>query len=318
VCSVARIGALVLSVALVTLFALPAGSAAEPSRAAKELFFKLSVVSEGDAGTVRSTEWISDRTGLWRIEEQRRVSILTIGEQDETSDRSYGVYEAGEGWSVKAGSARFLGSVKRPVALEALLAYTSRKTAEQGIEVTTSQEGRTELRFRARGKSVVATILERNHAVYPRTSPLLRIPEQQIVRSETERYPGAAPEALPDAYWFGVALGRRELVTVVERTQRRPARRSFTLYYELPAARRKSSALPGQRAPAGEVRVVSTPRAGPLPARGRFVLRTGEPTRLLIGPRGFSVTTKTTLVTVSGRFRTAEVRPLARWLRPLA
>jgi hypothetical protein len=117
--------------------------------------------------------------------------------------------------------------------------------------------------------------------------------------------------------------------------------RSYIVFYELPSARGKSSALPGQDQPSWEIQVSSQPitlpaaqgaieaangRSGDLRyepwPRTTVRLRNGEKVVVIpdagegTGPirAGFLVITEETLVKVTGEFTLGEIRSLAEQL----
>lgn len=306
-------GRLLVSIAVLAL--LGAGSATSAERRVhKELLYKLEVNAVSSAGVQRSTEWVGAFSGFWRIEEGDDVHLYTAGPG---GDRTYAAYRPGAGFSVRTGSERFLGSLAdRSLTRAAVRAYAEGKASANGIEVRETPEGRTELRFRTRGYDVVATIVERAGLPGASSLDLFTIPESEVWSLDEERVPGGSPSD-GRAYWFGMKLGSRKLVTVVEHVQKRPTKKAeFRLFYELGAARGRSSAFFGETAPPGEVVVLNEPRsAGAM--RANVTLASGIKAQVSRRGSGFQVLTRRTAVTVTGPFGNARLAQLARRLKPL-
>ena len=328
--------------AVTVLLVLPAGSSlAGPSRAAKDLVYKLSV-SVAD-GRERATEWVT-WSGFWRSERPDGGIRMYTKTSRSAIHHSYATFYPNTGFSVRTGSAAFLGSaVDGSLALAAVKSYAGGNATRDEVEVTTTPEGKTQLRFTVRGLRVVATIEERTGLIDPTESATFRIPEQQVTSVTTERFPGERPAGDVRPYWFGMKFGQRRVVTTIEHARRRPIRELvYVALYELPSAGGRSSALPGQGAPVGELQVSSQPvkstlaqrainafkgsngglRYKPWP-RTTVKLRSGERVTVVpsrsegIGPvrAGFSVITKSTLVGVSGSVQLKNIPALARKLR---
>ena len=100
---------------------------------------------------------------------------------------------------------------------------------------------------------------------------LFAVPLDRITTTAREVDPGD-PTSLPvSPYWFGEALGNHSAVTAVEHETRltealraegwseRDATEDYIVFYELSAADGRSSALPDQNQPAGEIQVSSQP-----------------------------------------------------------
>jgi hypothetical protein len=334
-----------LGTASVLLALLPAAARPTPVRSAKDLIYQLAVVATASGSTQESTEWVAIASGAWRIETEGRIQIYTPTAGGVQSSREYASREPQTGFYVRTGSPEFLGPLAdRSLTRAALRSYLSGTAAGDGIEVGTSPDGRTQLRFRLGAVAVVATIVGQVGDAHVSATDLFEIPPDQITSSDAERYPGELPRLPVRAYWFGSTLSRRSAVIAVEHFDRRTATAAYSTLYELPSAGGKSSALPGTPRPAGEIQVVSQPIRSPLARRAiqafngkngelryrpwprtRLTLRTGE--RATVVPdrsegagkvrSGFHVLTKRTLVSATGSFRVGAIPALARRLKPI-
>lgn len=306
--------------------------------------YKLSVSVAG--GRERATEWVT-WSGFWRSEQPDGGIRMYTKTSRSAIHHSYATFYPNTGFSVRTGSAAFLGSaVDGSLTLAAVKSYAAGNATRDKVEVTTTPEGKTQLRFTVRSLPVVATIEERTGLIDPTESAIFRIPEQQVTSVTTERFPGERPAGGVRPYWFGMKLAQRRVVTAIEHAQRRPIKQLvYVALYELPSAGGRSSALPGQSAPEGELQVSSQPVKSTLAQRaikafngrnGDFRykpwprttvrLRSGE--RVTVVPSrseasgpvrdGFSVITKSTLVGVSGSVQLKEIPVLARKLMRLS
>jgi len=307
------------------------------------MVYKLSVTVAD--GREHATEWVT-WSELWRRERpDGGVQVYTKSSLS-AIHHSYASFYPNTGYAVRTGSAAFLGSAPHgSLTLAAVRSYTGGTAARDGVEVTTSPDGKTQLRFTVRGLAIVATIEERAGVADATASAIFAIPKEQVSSVTTERFPGERPAGDVRPYWFGMRLAQRRVVTAIEHSRARsPRELVYIALYELPSARGKSSALPGQRPPAGELQVSSQPvrstlaqrtirafngnngglRYKPWP-RTKVRLRSGERVTVVpsrserIGPvrDGFSVITNSTLVAVSGSVLLEDIPVLARKLTRL-
>jgi hypothetical protein len=147
---------------------------------------------------------------------------------------------------------------------------------------------------------------------------------------------GKRPSLPVKSYWFGTRVGEAQALVATQTRFHGPSYR-YDVFYELPSASGKSSALPNEVPPPGEIHAISTPLRGEVAARtvaqymvgehSRVVLASGETATFFPFPAsgysvaGFAVLTKTTLVHVLGPAVTPlveeEREELAARLRPL-
>jgi hypothetical protein len=295
------------------------------------------------------TEWIDLNSGQWRIEQGEETIIFT--------GDSYVTVSEADGVNVRTGSNAYLGPLAdRIISRRPLQSYFAGHAKEDGVTIATSADGKPQLRFRTGESSVRATIeagLSRDQA---ERMALFVIPPN--VRTTAREVPIGAPPTIPvRAYWFGPALEGRSAVIATEHYTpltkellsspgwtRRDEAVIHSTFYELAPAGGKSSALPDQDSPDGEIRVVSQPlsaqvaqvaieayngRNGDLEydpwPREKVVLADGEEAIVIAdradgsGPTfpGFAVITETTLVNVIAPVRSKDMAALARLLRPL-
>jgi hypothetical protein len=343
-CALLRLLVRGVLVALV-LTLLPAGPAAS-RRAAEGDVYRLVVTAKSKDGAEQWTEWVEPSSGQWRIEQAGRTYIYT--------GASYAILDRRQGAHVRTGSPLFLGTApNRAVSREPLRKYLAGDSA--GIEVTTV-DGKVELGFKRPEASMLAAIVEKIPPAEVQQRKLLVIPPDEVTSAVTERRVGLKPTLAVRAYWFGMRFAGRLATVAVEHfagpaargaSRTAPTGPSFAYhltFYERPSAAGKTSAYPGQRAPSGEVQVLSqsvtssvarrTIRAydgvnGELRTkrwpRSTIKLANGESATLVPDRSGgtgkvrmgFAVITRTTLVNVSGSFRLSQIPATAALLRPL-
>jgi len=171
------------------------------------------------------------------------------------------------GFSSRTGDAKFMGVLADgSLTLDALRAYAAARAAEAGIEVTTTQDGRTQLRFRKSGRDVTAVISEQHEIASP-TGDVFDLPDGEVVSLDTQRKAGQASGIGVRAYWPGRAVLGRTAAIAVDHLDRRVGTGVHFTLYELPAAGGQSSAIPGQKRPSGEIQVASEPRTATLAQR---------------------------------------------------
>jgi hypothetical protein len=342
------VAALLLAVALlatVACGATQADPAAQPQ--SRDGVYRLLVRAVDAPGT--RTEWIDVESGAWRIEEGEETAIFT--------GDSYVTMSALDGVAVRTGSSAYLGSLAdRAVSRPALASYLADAAKDAGVEVSATTSGKTELQFRAGAIPLKATIAERITAAEAAKRDLFTVPANPRTMA-TEVPVGVAASIPVRAYWFGPSVDGRDAVTAVEHFTpltdellsspgwgRRDGAIVHETFYELPSAEGKSSALPGQSAPDGEIMVVSQPLRAPVAQaaidayngtngdleyepwpRQTVTLANGEQA-VLIPDRGegtgrvrafFAVITATTLVNVVAPVATEDMAALAQQLRPL-
>jgi hypothetical protein len=294
-------------------------------------------------------EWVSPAGGQWRVELGDETVIF--------NGTSYIRTAEGEGTYVRTGSPEFLGYLRDMAASErAVRSYLRGTAAQEGVQVATTPSGQTELRFTHRGRAAVARIERFLSSQEVEAEQVFAEPAQ--VRTRATEMPAAEPSRLPvRAYWFGPTVADRAAVTAVDHhTPVTPELLAtpgwgptdeaivHMIFYEKPSAKGRSSALPGEMAPAGEFQVVSEPvdseaaksdiqafngRNGDLEyppwPREKVTLANGEEALVIpdmgegTGPvrAGFAVITPTTLVYVHGSVRLVDIPALAAQLRPL-
>jgi hypothetical protein len=309
--------------------------------------FKLHVRALNGPGL--RTEWIDVSSGRWRIEQEGETIIYT-GEAIVTDSGPDGV-------DVRTGSRTYLGPlVERTIAKRALRSYLAGSAGRAGVTVSTSAGGETRLRFRRGDIAIQATVKEVRSAAAADALGLFTPPTN--VRTWAREVAVGAKASMPvRAYWLGPTVAGRRAVTATEHytplTNELLASPGWgptdeaivhSTYYELASAGGKSSALPGQAPPDGELRVVSQPVEAVLARaaiaaynghngnleyeawpRQAIKLANGEPA-VVIPDRGesvgsmresFAVVTKTTLINVVGRIAVKDMPSLAAQLRPL-
>lgn len=337
---IAPLAALAVAIALIT------AASGAPAPVEGEVY-RLQVTATTAQGAESWTEWVAPVSGRWRIEADRTY-VYTGG--------AYVVLTGGDSAYVRTGSAAFLGALpSRAVSRDALRTYLAGGSA--GVGATRLPDGRTELGFRRGTISYVAVIEEKISAAEAEARKLFGVPLEQVTSSTTERRVGERPAQPLPVYWLGRTYFRWKAIAAVEQyagpspDQRSRELRprvpvtSYVVFYELASARGKSSALPGERPPAGEIRVLSQSvtswvarraieayngrngglRYRPWP-RTTLTLSSGEKAVLIPDlsegatavRRGFAVITKTALVNVSGSFKLAVIPAIAQGLRPLA
>ena len=299
-------------------------------------------------GRATVTEWIEPASGRWRSER--------VGRKEIYDGASYARIER-EGYAfrrlevrVRTGSPSFLGPVAHgSVAGDALAAYLAGEPETADAAVTTSADGKTQLRFYARpGGDVVATIEETLSREEAGRRRLFAIPRKRATSSTTERPPGARPASGIRAYWLGRRAAGRTAVSAVDERVRHPRQTpptvSHTVFYELPSAEGRTREWYGGWMPPGEIAVSSEPagtrdarswirhfdagnadRGLPPSPRFRVRLANGEAATLFSdrqhqpfhGQRTFWVLTRSTLVTVNGLFSHGPVVALTKRLRPI-
>lgn len=310
--------------------------------------YKLIVKASAGQTTAQWVEWVAPDTGRWRIEEADRTYLFT--------GTSYTVLDRRQGAHVRTGSALFLGTlVDRAVSRDALRNFLAGNLT--GLEVKELPDDKTELGFQRGSTRIIATIDEKVPAAAAEERKLFVVPADQITSSSTERPVGVRPGLSIKAYWLGARALGRSAVTAIDyfagpARDRNGSRASQTngpvsshvTFYELPAAAGKSSALPGSRAPAGEVQVLSQPIGSWTAQRAirayngingtlrykrwpRTSVTLANAEKVTVIPdrgestgktrNGFAVITRTTLVNVTGNFKLNSIPAAARLLRPI-
>jgi hypothetical protein len=252
-----------IGVAWVT--ASPVQQSATTTPAVDPYVYRIAVEAETPGGTLSRTEWIAPVSGAWRREDEGATKIFVDG--------SYVVVHPDQGANIRTGSASFLGHLpSTALSRGALQSFVRGTAASDGYEVGRSALGKTQLRWRANGRALSATIEERISRAEADQRELFDVPKAIVASSATERPTGAAPELDVEPYWFGPAThGRRATMTIEHAGRLIPTHpaagqnpRGETLlyitFYELPGADGKTSATPGEDlAPEGEIQVVSQP-----------------------------------------------------------
>jgi hypothetical protein len=303
--------------------------------------FELQVGPPGTKDTV--TEWLDVEAGRWRLEDRDRTLIYTGSD--------YAVIEGASGY-LRQGSPEFIGGLGSLApgmeALRAQLADRSASLAPGSVVFELESEG---------GVKLEATVVSAISTFEADARGLFAVPVDRITTTATEVALGR-PTSLPvSPYWFGETVGDHSAVTAVEHETRltdalraegwseRDATEDYVVFYELGSAEGRSSALPGQDQPAGEIQVSSQPITLPAAqgaidaANGRngdlrykpwprttVRLPTGEKVIVIPdageggGPvrAGFLVVTDETLVKVTGEFTLREIENLAAQLRPVS
>jgi hypothetical protein len=337
-----------LCVAALTFVLLGCGQTNESSEAASaaNAVYRLSLHALNGPG--KRTEWVHPQTGRWRIEQAGETIIFT--------GDSYVTVSETDGVAVRTGSPAYLAYlVERALSRRPLHSYIAGRAQADGVGVETSN-GKTQLEFRSGHSVVVATIEETLSPADAESQGLFSIPSP-VRTTSRETTVGVAASLPVRAYWLGPAVEGRTPVFATEHFtpltdemlrspgwSERDEAIVHSTFYELPSARGKSSALPGQEGPEGEIRVVSQPitavvsqvaiqayngRNGnfkykPWP-RLTVQLANGEQAVVIpdradgIGRirAGFAVITETTLINVVGSIAIADIAALARQLRPL-
>jgi hypothetical protein len=294
-------------------------------------------------------EWIDVGSGEWRIEQEGETIIY--------SSDSISTDSGADGIDVRTGSRAYLGPlVDRTVSQDALESYLAGTTDAAAVKVARADGGGTKLLFERGDIDVSATIEARMTRAQADARRVFMLSGH--VRTIAREIPAGVRPTIPvRAYWLGPTVGGREAVTATEHytplTEEMLASPGWgptdeaivhSTFYELPAADGKSSALPDQAPPEGEIRVVSQPveaviaqraidayngRNGDLEyepwPRQRVTLANGE-VAVVIPDRGegigktrasFAVITPTTLINVVAPVGIDEIVPLAAQLRPL-
>lgn len=316
--------------------------------------YKLSVRAVVDGRVSENTEWVAPSSGAWRLEAGEFVYVHF--------GPFYFVRDTIEGLAyLRSGSPSFLGSLRKmSLGAEPLRAYISgRKLNIPGarLRVGRSARGKTELHVTRSGREVVRVRIEqRVTQAEAQRLKLFEITSDSLKNTEREVGPGQAPTLPVQAYWFGpqvdgasavTSMERRKELLPKERAQGLPAHSEVTAYITLyvpPSAGGKSSAIPGQIGPEGEVKVVSQPvdsahaqraiealngKNGELsyPPFKRFDVTLANGEQAVVIPdqfegtravrTGFYVITDTTFVYVSGSFSEQGISQLASALRPV-
>jgi len=310
--------------------------------------YRLVVVATQPGGTQQWTEWVAPDSGRWRLEEGGKTYIYT--------GPSYAIIDRRQGAHVRTGSAPFLGALpNRAATRDALRSYLA--GSSEGLEVNETPEGKKELRFRSSTTPIVATIAEKLSNAEAVQRKLFVIPAEEVTSSATERPVGARPRLAVRSYWLGPTFSGRRAITAVEHYAGPRASRGGTrdvpgesfayhvTFYELPSAQGRTSAFPGQRAPSGEVQILSQALASAAAQRtlkvyngtsgnlrtaawprSSVTLRLGGEKVTVVPDRsestgklraGFAVVTRTTLVTVVGKLRLNAIPAAAAQLRPV-
>jgi hypothetical protein len=286
---------------------------------AKNLVYRVSVVALDGQAVDGRIEWVAPATRQWRVEQEG-----TAGEE------SVLIYSpprwTNEGHYVAVGSADFIaGYADGSIALEPLRTHLASGGDGSGTVHGTLDGHKVEL------------VIE-EHITQPeaRRRGLFRISLANTTTVVQELAIGAKPSLSIRPYWFGPKVGEAEALIATETRSHGPSYR-HDVYYELPSANGKSSALPNEVPPPGEIQVLSSPvrRADASPTvkqymlskHARIVLANGERATFFPFPAagsseaGFAVLTKTTLVHVVGPTVTPLVEEeraaLAARLRPL-
>jgi hypothetical protein len=292
---------------------------------------------------------VDPQTGRWRIEQEGETIIFT--------GDSYVTVSESDGVAVRTGSPAYLGYlVERAISRRPLHSYVAGRAPRNGVEVTTMEGGKARLEFQSGHGVVAATIEETVSPAEAERRGLFSIPAP--VRSTAREVPVGITASLPvRAYWLGPAVQGRSAVFATEHFtpltdellrspgwSERDEAIVHSTFYELPSARGRSSALPNQEGPEGEIQVVSQPIAAVVaqvavrayngrngdfeykPWRRETVQLANGEQAVLIPDRadgvgrvrtGFAVLTETTLINVVGQIAVADMAALARQLRPL-
>ena len=336
-------------VATLTFVLLGCGQTKEVSPAAPpaDAVYRLSLHTVDGPG--KRTEWVDPQTGRWRIEQEGQTIIFT--------GDSYVTVSESDGVAVRTGRRAYLGYlVERAISRRPLRSYIAGRAQVDGVDVKAPADGKARLEFQSGHSVVAATIEETVSPADAERRGLFSIPAP--VRSTAREVQVGMTASLPvRAYWLGPAVQGRTAVFATEHFtplteallgspgwSERDEAIVHSTFYELPSARGKSSALPGQEGPEGEIRVVSQPIAAvvsqvaiqayngrngdfeykPWP-RETVQLANGEQAVVIpdradgIGRlrTGFAVITETTLINVVGPIAVADIVAVARQLRPL-
>jgi hypothetical protein len=286
---------------------------------AKNLVYKVSVVALDGQAVDGRIEWVAPATGQWRAEQEGTAgekSVLIYSPPRWTNEGNY----------VAVGSPDFIaGYADGSIALEPLRKHLASGGKESGM-----------VRATLDGHEVEFVIEEHITQAEARRRGLFKISLANTTTVVRELPVGAKPALPIKPYWFGPKVDEAEALIATETRSHGPSYR-YDLFYELPAAGGKSSALPNEVPPPGEIQVLSSPvrRAGTSPTVKQYMLGKHAPIVLANGERatffpfpaagsseaGFAVLTKTTLVHVVGPAVTPLVEEeradLAAGLRPL-
>ncbi|HXL43307.1 MAG TPA: hypothetical protein VN960_04535 [Gaiellaceae bacterium] len=323
------------------------GASGNSSRSEFGDVYRVRLTLEGAPHALRRVEWIAPESGAWRFREGETTKIFT-GEKYVVK-YPFGAY-------VRTGSASFLrGLQKLPISDDAVREYAARMEAKAGMRATASRSGSAELHFSFGRRSVVAFV-KKLKLTEGEASKLFSIPAGRVVTRARELRAGQATRLSLRPYWFGTNIAGRTAATVVEHEAKLPegseqaagwsaedAASLYIVFYEEPSAQGRSSAIPNEPAPEGELQVVSQPvasaaakqdlaafdgdmsdlRGSPWP---RFSTKTenGEAAIVFIAPDSsdglverFAVATPTTLVNVSGKVPIGQIDALTRKLKPV-
>jgi hypothetical protein len=315
---------------------------------------KLSPKLEQQAGSLsdfEQVEWVWPSAGTFRLERDvpAEPGSSEIDREVTVCSRSACMRLASydDRPSVRIGSPEFIRQWREEsLALEPLRREVARDGEVERPTELIAKRGGVEFRLVVEGQISSAEAERRK---------LFDLPAGPAVNVDRELDVGERPTLPVKAYWFGPTLEHRE--AVAEREYRlwgappglhRPGSPSVpetahVTFYVPPSERAKSNAIPGLEEYAeDEVQVVSQPLGEPIVEwtlktydgragtgaryrrvpRVRITLSNGESATLYFTDeqetKGFSILTKTTLVSVHGfRFDPKDAAALARQLRPL-
>jgi hypothetical protein len=288
------------------------------------------------------TEWIDISSNRWRLVMGNRTVVFT--------GVDYVTLHGPQGY-LRRGSLEFIGSLS--VGAPAVSEIREKLTSQ----TATREPGAVILSFETPdGTKVEARTTDAISASEADARGLFAIPADGITTTAVEVEPGT-PTSLPvSAYWFGNSLDSHAPVTAVEHQTKlteamkaegwsdRDETIDYVVFYELASAAGRSSALPDQEQPAGEIQVSSKPidlpaAQGAIDAangqngdltyepwpRTTIKLASGEEATVIpdVGEgsgtvrAGFLVITPSALVTVTGSFRLDQIPEIASRLKPL-
>ena len=275
-------------------------------------------VSGSSFGVDRWTEFVAPRSGHCRRE-------AGFGRIEITGGRTRAVLDPRSGVSVRTGSTPFLGTLM--AACGSLAPLRDQLARGEPIAVGTSV---------VLGPQMGGSVEEELTVERARETGVFSVPLARVTSYTIERRAGERPWQAIRAYWLGRSFSRWRAVTAAESFVEASV---YGVFYELPAARGRSSAQPGQPRPRGEIQVVSQPRrqvrrtvlevqsAQRRHRWPRWQIRLANRERATVYPNlgegrrpvvGFVVVTRTTVVSFSGSFQLRAIPALARRLRPVA
>lgn len=298
------------------------------------------------------TQWVDTRTGAFRMLDGPNIRIYDGRRTHAAIDSKNEIVE------IRRGSQRFLGYLARgPLDLSGALLRLKQRSSARNFGSSPQA-----IEFQSHHGTVQATLrlVDTLTASQAKARNLFSIPTRWSNLS-VERPVGAAPTNGVHAYWLGSSSAGRVAVTAKDFTSKitleqrlagmeRKEQRLHLVFYERPEAGYRSSALPGQDPPSGEIQVVTQPLTlpsaqGAIDAfngvngeltykpwpRFRVVLRNGE-TATVVPHRGdridptadgeerftaFSVITNDSLISVGAVLTEAQIRSIARNLQPV-